>query len=54
MGIRVARLAACGAYATQIGFQFGGEDGLRRALDAAGPAERFRERGAMPPLRVAA
>ena len=53
-GDAAARLAACAAYATQLGFQFGGEDGLRRALDAAGPAERFRERGPMPPLRMAA
>lgn len=33
---------ACAAYATQIGFQFGGPDGLARALDEAGPREAFR------------
>ena len=37
--------AACAAYRTQIGFQFGGETGLARAIDAAGPAERFRQSG---------
>jgi LmbE family N-acetylglucosaminyl deacetylase len=42
-----ARLAACAAYATQLGFQFGGAEGLRRALDAAGSVERFRLRGAV-------
>jgi LmbE family N-acetylglucosaminyl deacetylase len=53
VGDAVARFAACAAYATQLGFQFGGEDGLRHALDATGPIERFRERGAVP-LQVAA
>ncbi|HZF77430.1 MAG TPA: PIG-L family deacetylase [Acetobacteraceae bacterium] len=42
-GDAAAKLAACAAYATQLGFQFGGEDGLRRALDGA--AERFRRDG---------
>ena len=48
-GDAAARLAACAAYATQLGFQFGGEAGLRRALDEAGPVERFRAQGAVPP-----
>ena len=40
--IDVARKrAACAAYLTQIGFQFGGEAGLARALDRAGAVERF-------------
>ncbi len=46
-GDAAARLAACAAYATQLGFQFGGEAGLRRALDEAGPVERFRAQGAV-------
>jgi LmbE family N-acetylglucosaminyl deacetylase len=33
---------ACAAYATQLGFQFGGRDGLARALRASDPVERFR------------
>ncbi|CAA9287803.1 MAG: FIG00800677: hypothetical protein [uncultured Acetobacteraceae bacterium] len=33
---------ACAAYATQLGFQFGGPEGLARALDEAGPQEVFR------------
>lgn len=45
-GNAAARLAACAAYATQLGFQFGGLDGLRQALEVAGPVERFREQGA--------
>jgi LmbE family N-acetylglucosaminyl deacetylase len=52
-GDAAARLAACAAYATQLGFQFGGEEGLRRALAEAGPVERFREQGAAR-LEVAA
>ena len=47
-GDAAARLAACAAYETQLGFQFGGETGLRRALEAAGPVERFRAQGAVP------
>ncbi|MBL6078327.1 PIG-L family deacetylase [Belnapia sp. T18] len=43
-----SRLAACAAYTTQLGFQFGGPAGLRQALDAAGPVERFREAGQVP------
>ena len=37
-----ARRAACLAYASQIGFQFGGPDGLDRHFAAAGPVECFR------------
>ena len=39
-GRQSAKLTACAAYATQIGFQFGGHDGLRASL-AATQAERF-------------
>jgi hypothetical protein len=52
-GDAATRLHACAAYATQLGFQFGGPDGLARALDEAGPVERFRESGQVT-LRVAA
>jgi len=41
-----AKRHACTAYATQLGFQFGGPDGLARALDSAGPSELFRRTGA--------
>ncbi len=41
-----AKRHACAAYATQLGFQFGGPDGLARALDEAGPLELFRRAGA--------
>jgi LmbE family N-acetylglucosaminyl deacetylase len=44
-GNSAARLAACTAYTTQIGFQFGGPAGLVAALAEAGAAERFREAG---------
>jgi LmbE family N-acetylglucosaminyl deacetylase len=44
-GDAAARFAACRAYATQLGFQFGGTDGLARALGAAGAVERFRRSG---------
>lgn len=37
-----AREAGCLAYASQIGFQFGGADGLRAKLAAAGRSELFR------------
>lgn len=44
--IEVARKChACAAYATQLGFQFGGPEGLARALDEAGPHEVFRRAG---------
>ncbi|MFC7478220.1 PIG-L deacetylase family protein [Dankookia sp. GCM10030260] len=45
-----ARLAACAAYTTQIGFQFGGMAGLATMLAAAGPAERLREQGRTAPI----
>ena len=35
-----AKLAACAAYATQLGFQFGGEPAMRRSVGAV-RAERF-------------
>jgi LmbE family N-acetylglucosaminyl deacetylase len=38
-----ARLAAAAAYASQIGFQFGGVEQLAAALHQAGRIERFRE-----------
>ena len=41
-GDAAARLAACAAYTTQLGYQFGGITGLQRALADAGPVERFR------------
>lgn len=41
-GDAAARLAACAAYTTQLGYQFGGAAGLQVALAAAGPTEIFR------------
>ena len=41
---------ACAAYATQLGYQFGGSDGLRRALDGTGGREVARVQGALPAL----
>ena len=41
--------AACRAYASQLGFQFGGPEGLAARLAASGGAERFRLEGAVPP-----
>lgn len=40
--------AACRAYATQLGYQFGGPEGLARALEATGGVERARSQGAPP------
>jgi LmbE family N-acetylglucosaminyl deacetylase len=40
-----ARIAACRAYETQIGFQFGGAEKLEQALRAAGPGEAMRLQG---------
>jgi LmbE family N-acetylglucosaminyl deacetylase len=45
--------AACAAYASQLGFQFGGAAGLERALEAAGTAEVFRLQGDPPLARAA-
>ena len=36
-----AREAACGAYRSQIGYQFGGSDALRAKLAQAGATETF-------------
>lgn len=41
-GEGAAKLRSCAAYASQLGFQFGGEAGLCRALSAAGGREGFR------------
>jgi LmbE family N-acetylglucosaminyl deacetylase len=43
-----AKHAACAAYASQIGFQFGGPGGLAERLDAEGAREHFRLAGAVP------
>ena len=40
---------ACAAYASQLGFQFGGPDGLRARLSAEDGVERFRLQGRLPP-----
>jgi LmbE family N-acetylglucosaminyl deacetylase len=40
--------AACLAYRSQIGFQFGGPEGLRRLLQTQGASEEFRVRGVAP------
>jgi len=40
---------ACAAYGSQIGFQFGGPDGLRTRLSAENGVERFRLQGRVPP-----
>ena len=37
-----AKLAGCLAYASQLGFQFGGAQGLKAKLMAGGPTEGFR------------
>lgn len=39
---------ACGAYASQIGFQFGGREGLHARLAAEDGVERFRLQGRLP------
>lgn len=44
---QATRLRACAAYGSQLGFQFGGLEGLRARLAAAGPAEGFRLEGAL-------
>lgn len=41
-GARAAKRAGCLAYASQVGFQFGGPKGLDDQLDAAGSTEAFR------------
>lgn len=44
-GDAAARLAACSAYTTQLGFQFSGPAGLADALRSAGPVEHFHAQG---------
>jgi LmbE family N-acetylglucosaminyl deacetylase len=43
------RVEAALAYASQVGFQFGGSDGVAPAFDRVGPVERFRAEGAEAP-----
>lgn len=45
---RAAKYAACAAYASQLGFQFGGPDNLAEQLAREGGVERFRLSGALP------
>lgn len=49
-----AKSAACAAYATQLGYQFGGTAGLARALAATGGQEAVRTQGHAPALTRAA
>jgi LmbE family N-acetylglucosaminyl deacetylase len=44
---------ACAAYATQLGYQFGGTEGLHRALAATGGLECFRLQGDLVLSRAA-
>jgi LmbE family N-acetylglucosaminyl deacetylase len=45
-----AKRDACRAYRSQLGYQFGGEDGLDRRLAENGPAERFHAQGSVPAI----
>lgn len=45
-----AKFAACSAYASQLGFQFGGIDGLRERLGQNASTERFRLSGGLPAI----
>jgi LmbE family N-acetylglucosaminyl deacetylase len=45
---QAAKAAACAAYATQLGFQFGGPEGLAERLGQEGGIERFRRLGQLP------
>lgn len=45
---RARKAQACAAYATQLGFQFGGLDGLKAQLAEEGGTERFRVSGTLP------
>lgn len=45
---QAAKGAACAAYATQLGFQFGGPEGLAARLSEEGGVERFRREGDLP------
>lgn len=47
-GDESARRDACAAYASQLGFQFGGMAELEAALAAAGPCEAFRLQRSLP------
>ena len=47
-GAQARKLAACAAYTSQIGFQFGGPDGLADRLGQEGGIERYRLTGALP------
>ena len=47
-GGQAAKGAACAAYATQLGFQFGGPEGLAARLSEEGGVERFRREGDLP------
>ncbi len=47
---QAAKLAACAAYTTQIGFQFGGGEKLAARLAEEGGVERFRIAGRLPGL----
>ena len=42
------KLASCAAYASQIGFQFGGRDGLAERLAREAGTERYRLTGTLP------
>jgi LmbE family N-acetylglucosaminyl deacetylase len=48
-GAQARKAAACAAYASQLGFQFGGPAGLAERLSREGGAERFRLSGGLPP-----
>lgn len=50
----LAKHAACAAYVTQLGYQFGGPDGLARALAETGGREMARAQGEAPALARAA
>ena len=43
-----AKAGACAAYISQLGFQFGGPEGLARRLAAEDGVERFRLQGRLP------
>ncbi|WP_458096382.1 PIG-L deacetylase family protein [Roseomonas sp. WA12] len=49
-----AKHAACASYATQLGYQFGGAEGLARALAETGGQEFARAQGEAPALARAA
>ncbi len=45
---QAAKRVACAAYASQLGFQFGGADNLGLQLEREGGMERFRRQGVLP------